>query len=174
MAAAPLQRWRAGWPPRAHCAASAPPALMPSNPSAALQIPVPSLISQNPPPPLWGFLPVHHKKRGGEGEKEKLGERRTGGRPWESPKPSRRWTTRPSSVLQGRPPERGRPCVDREGAGAVQAADDRPFTEPSPQSPSSAPPRLLRRLQEHEVSTETPSTLQKGPSLRPRFCGSTE
>jgi hypothetical protein len=46
---------------------------VPGNLSATLQIPVPSLISQNPPPPPWGFLPVRRKKRGGEGEKEKLG-----------------------------------------------------------------------------------------------------
>jgi hypothetical protein len=31
-----------------------------------------------------------------------------------------------------RPPDGGRPCMDREGAGAVQAADDRPFAEPNP------------------------------------------
>jgi hypothetical protein len=48
------------------------PAPVPGNLSATLQIPVPSLISQNPPPPPWGFLPVRRKKRGGEGEKEKL------------------------------------------------------------------------------------------------------
>jgi hypothetical protein len=89
-------------------------------------------------------------------------------RPWRSPKPSCRWTTRSSSSLQERPPEGGCPCVYREAAGAVQAADDPPspsrppcflftvlFSCLGPNRTSTPPPR--RRVQERKVSLPPPS-----------------
>jgi hypothetical protein len=85
---------------------------VPGNPSAPYKNP--HLAHCAPPPPHGGFLPVHRKKRGGEGEKEKLGERRAGGRPGRSPKPLRRWTNWSPPGLQARPPNGGR----RAGAAA--------------------------------------------------------
>jgi hypothetical protein len=67
--------------------------------------------------------------------------------------------------LQVRSPDEGRPCVDR-GAGAIQAADDRPFTEPNPLLPLHRAVRLpqpeprrawfyihLPRALQHRLST---------------------
>jgi hypothetical protein len=93
----------------------------------------PASSPKNPPPPM-GIPPCPPQEGEEEGEKEKSEERRTGKPHWGSPTPSRRWTNWSPPVLQARPPDGGRPCVDR-GAGAVQAADDRPFTEPNPLLP---------------------------------------
>jgi hypothetical protein len=93
----------------------------------------PASSPKNPPPPM-GIPPCPPQEGEEEGEKEKSEERRTGKPHWGSPTPSRRWTNWSPPVLQARPPDGGRPCVDR-GAGAVQAADDRPFTGPNPLLP---------------------------------------
>jgi hypothetical protein len=79
----------------------------------------------------WGFLPVRRKKRGKEGEKEKLGERRTGGHPWENPKSPRRWTTTPLSGLQARPPEEGVSCVAAAKPKQPEPGTLTPKPEPS-------------------------------------------
>jgi hypothetical protein len=183
MAAAPLQRWQPRMASACPHTASPPPALELANPSAALQIPVPSLISQNLPPPLGisPCTPQGERMRGGEGEAGREENRKPH---WGSPKPSRRWTTRSPSGLQARPPkERGCPCVDRKGAGAVQAAADRLYflfaelnpcflcssTRSASGFAATAPqPSLPRHLSLRPVVTEVntiPSPCS-GPSLR--------
>jgi hypothetical protein len=53
-------------------------------------------------------------------------------------------TASPPPGVKARSPEGGRPCVDREGAGAIQATDDRPFTQPNPLLPLHRAVRLPR------------------------------
>jgi hypothetical protein len=79
MAATPCSVGSRRWPPRA-------PTPHPRRPLSSSQTLAPPYkyrflasspkIRRRP----WGFLPVHRKERGGEGEKEKLEERRIGSR----------------------------------------------------------------------------------------------
>jgi hypothetical protein len=153
--------WGAGGPPRRPHGRRPPAALAPRDGGHAP--PEPHLhhppLPRNPREPPYKASPVsiplirrcrlgispcppqEERRRGGEGE---AGGEGTGGRPWESPKPSRRWTTRSPPGLQARPPDGERPCVDREGAGVVQVAGDRPFTEPNPLLPLHRAVRLPR------------------------------
>jgi hypothetical protein len=145
-------------------AASPPPALELANPSVAFEIPVPSLISQNLPLPL-GISPVHRKERGGEGEKEKLEERRTGSRTGGAR--SRRAAGPPGrrpACRRGRL-RKGRPCMDRKGAGAVQAADDRLYFLFAELNPCFLCPST--RSTSGFAATAPPPSLPRRPSLRP-------